>query len=74
VRRYPGSGREPELLFALGETYLHMGDASRAKGTFQRVIAEYPAAQQARRSELYLDFIHRRFGDNPPAKPVPAHG
>ena len=29
LRRYPGSGREPELLFALGETYLKMGDPAR---------------------------------------------
>jgi len=72
VRRYPGSGREAELLFALGETYLHMGDPQRAKGTFQRVIAEYPHAQQARRSELYLDFIHKRFGDNPAPAPASA--
>jgi outer membrane protein assembly factor BamD len=73
IRRYPGSGREPELLFALGETYLQMGDPQRAKGTFQRVVGEFPNAQQARRSELYLEFIQRRFGDNPqpqaPANP-----
>jgi outer membrane protein assembly factor BamD len=75
VRRYPGSGREPELLFALGETYLHMGDPGRAKGTFQRVIAEYPTAQQARRSELYLQFIQKRFGDNPhQQQPASSHG
>src|SRR6476659_7902720 len=36
LKRYPGSGREPELLFTLGETYLHMNDPLRAKETFQR--------------------------------------
>jgi outer membrane protein assembly factor BamD len=65
VRRYPGSGREPELLLALGETYLHMNDPLRAKDTFGRVIAEYGEASQARRAELYLEFIRKRFGDNP---------
>jgi outer membrane protein assembly factor BamD len=85
VRRYPGSGREPELLFALGQTYLHMSDPLRAKESFQRVVAQYPTAQQARRSELYLEFIQRRFGDSPPPRPpetpgnakpasVPTHG
>jgi outer membrane protein assembly factor BamD len=78
LRRYPGSGREPELLFALGETYLHMGDAPRAKETFQRVINEYPSAQDARRSELYLEFIQRRYPNAPApradAPPVDAHG
>jgi outer membrane protein assembly factor BamD len=70
IKRYPGSGREPELLFALGETYLHMNDPLRAKETFQRVVEEYRSAQQARRAELYLDFIRRRYGDNPQPRPV----
>jgi len=86
IKRYPGSGREPELLFALGETYLHMGDPKRAKETFQRVVSDYGRADQARRSELYLEFIQRRYGDNPQPKPTatptptpnpgpaPAHG
>jgi outer membrane protein assembly factor BamD len=84
VKRYPGSGREPEILLALGETFLHMGDPLRAKQTFGRVVTEHAAAQQARRAELYLEFIQRRYGDNPqpratvPASPVPstvpAHG
>jgi outer membrane protein assembly factor BamD len=67
IRRYPGSGREPELLFALGQTYLQMGDALRSRDTFARVVSEFPAAPQARRSELYLQFIQKRYGDNPPA-------
>ena len=44
IRRYPGSGREPELLFSLGETYLQMCDPQRAKETFARVVSEYGAA------------------------------
>jgi outer membrane protein assembly factor BamD len=63
LRRYPGSGREPELLFALGETYLHLKDPPRAKETFQRIVAEYPRAQDARRAELYLEFIAKRYPD-----------
>jgi outer membrane protein assembly factor BamD len=84
IKRYPGSGREPELLFALGETYLKMTDPLRAKETFQRVIGEYSGAPQARRSQLYLEFIQRRYGDNPQPRaptapaptpaPPPAHG
>jgi outer membrane protein assembly factor BamD len=66
IHRYPGSGREPELLLALGETYLQMGDVVQARDTFQRVIAEFPRAGQARRGELYLDFIRQRYGDHPP--------
>ncbi|HEY2731101.1 MAG TPA: outer membrane protein assembly factor BamD [Polyangia bacterium] len=84
LRRYPGSGREPELLTALGETYLKLGDPLRAKETFQRVLTEYSAAEDARRAALYLQFIAKRYGDNPkplapraePSSAVPAdaHG
>jgi outer membrane protein assembly factor BamD len=79
IKHYPGSGREPELLYSLGETYLHMDDPLRAKETFARVVAEYGEAPQARRSELYLEYITRRFGPNPQPKPIPdpsstAHG
>ena len=84
IKRYPGSGREPELLYSLGETYLHMCEPQRAKETFARVVAEYGSAPQARRSELYLEYIAQRYGPNraarrrrprrpsPPARP-PSH-
>ena len=71
IRRYPGSGREPELLLALGETYLQMGDTARARDTFERVVREYRDAGQARRSQLYLDFIRRRSG-GAPSTPSPS--
>ena len=71
IRRYPGSGREPELLFSLGETYLHMCDPQRAKETFARVVAEYGTAPQARRSELYLEYIAQRYGAEPRCKTPP---
>jgi outer membrane protein assembly factor BamD len=76
IKRYPGSGREPELLFALGQTYLQMGDPLRSKDSFTRVVSDFPGAPQARRSELYLEFIQKRFGENPqahrPDAPLPA--
>jgi outer membrane protein assembly factor BamD len=78
LRRYPGSGRDPELLLALGETYLRMGDPRRAKETFKRVVDEFPSAPDARRSALYLEFIAKRFGEDPPsltpATPAPTAG
>jgi outer membrane protein assembly factor BamD len=74
IRRYPGSGREPELLLTLGQTYLHMGDRDRARDTFERVVREYRGAEQARRSELYLEFMRKRYGDRPSDSPRPGHG
>ena len=71
IKRYPGSGREPELLYSLGETYLHMCEPLRAKETFQRVVAEYANAPQARRSELYLEHITQRYGAEPRCKTAP---
>jgi outer membrane protein assembly factor BamD len=70
IQRYPGSGREPELLTSLGETYLHMNDPLRAKETFTRVVAEYYDAPEARRAELYLEYIARRYGPQPVPRPI----
>jgi outer membrane protein assembly factor BamD len=70
IHRYPGSGREPELLTSLGETYLHMNDPLRAKETFTRVVSDYHDAPEARRAELYLEYIARRYGAQPAPRPV----
>jgi outer membrane protein assembly factor BamD len=80
LRRYPGSGREPELLYTLGETFLKMatgieaanpaGDRQRARETFQRIVDEYGQSEDARRAALYLQFIKQRYGEAP--KPRPA--
>jgi outer membrane protein assembly factor BamD len=72
LRRYPDSGREPELLLALGETHLQMGHAQQAKTNFQKIVSAYNSTHQARRAELFLDFIRRRFGESP--KDGPPHG
>jgi outer membrane protein assembly factor BamD len=65
LRRYPDSGREPELLLALGETQLQMGQAAKAKGNFQKIVGTYASTNQAKRAELFLEFIRKRFGDDP---------
>jgi outer membrane protein assembly factor BamD len=65
LRRYPDSGREAELLLALGETHLQMGQALQAKQAFQKILGSYGQTHQARRAELFLEFIKRRYGDAP---------
>ncbi len=72
IKRYPGSGREPELLTSLGETYLHMNDPLRAKETFARVVTEYHDAREARRAELYLEYIAQHYGSQPTPRQVAA--
>jgi outer membrane protein assembly factor BamD len=74
LRRFPNSGREPDLLVALGETHLQMGNALSAKGAFQRAVAEFKGTHQAKRAELFLDFIRRRFGESPKDKEKSPHG
>jgi outer membrane protein assembly factor BamD len=73
LRLYPDSGREPELLVALGETHLRMGQPVEAKQAFEKVVADYSATNQAKRAELFLDFIRRRYGESPQDK-APPHG
>jgi outer membrane protein assembly factor BamD len=65
LRRYPESGREAELLLVLGQTHLEMGNPASARATFERVVKEYGSATQAKRAELYLEFIRDRFGPSP---------
>ena len=65
LRRYPDSGQEGELMLTLGETHLEMGQPARAKQVFERVRAQYGNALQAKRAELFLDFIRQRFGEHP---------
>jgi outer membrane protein assembly factor BamD len=72
LRRYPGSGREAELLLALGETHLQMGQAAQAKESFDKIVASYKDTHQAKRAELFLEFIKRRYGEAP--KDTPTHG
>ncbi|MCG5056185.1 MAG: outer membrane protein assembly factor BamD [Myxococcales bacterium] len=72
IERFPDSGREAELLLTLGETHLEMGNAGSAKQTFEKVKEEYEGEPQARRADVYLDFIRRRFGEAPRDKPKPS--
>ena len=72
LRRYPDSGREAELLLVLGQTHLELGNALRARQTFERVVKEFGANLEARRAQLFLDFIRQKHGDNP--KDADAHG
>jgi outer membrane protein assembly factor BamD len=65
LKRYPDSGREGELMLALGETHLKMGNPASARQVFLRVVKELGNALEIKRAELFLDFIRERFGENP---------
>jgi outer membrane protein assembly factor BamD len=70
LKRYPDSGQEGELMIALGETNLELGNPARAKQVFERVVSDFGDDLQKKRAALFLDFIKRRFGDNPVDKPA----
>lgn len=65
IEKYPDSEREAELLLTLGETHLEMGNAGSAKATFEKVREAYKGEAQARRAEVYLNYIRGRYGNAP---------
>jgi outer membrane protein assembly factor BamD len=42
IRKYPGSGLEPEAIVLLGETYLKMKKNKEARDAFERLLVTYP--------------------------------
>lgn len=71
LKHYPDSGREGELMLTLGETHLEMGNPASAKEVFLRVVNGVGSPLEAKRAELFLSFIHQRFGENPVDKVAP---
>ena len=71
IKRYPGSGREPELLFSLGETYLQMGDPQRAKDSSRASSASTAARRRRAGRSSISSSSHKRYGANPRRKPPP---
>lgn len=69
LRRYPDSGRDAELLLALGETHLEMGNPAKARQVFERVVEQHAATPEVKRAELFLAYIKRRFGARPEDRP-----
>ncbi len=74
LNRYPGSGRDAELLLTLGETQLDMGNPASAKQVFERVVRDYAASVEMKRAELFLAYIKRRYGDVPQDQAKPPQG
>lgn len=72
LRDYKGAQREPEALLLLGRTYLQMKDPGHAKGTFQKLVAEFSTDFRAEKAKLYLAQIKKQYGDVeiPPPPPV----
>jgi outer membrane protein assembly factor BamD len=70
LRKYPESGRDADLLLALGETQLEMGQPAKAKGSFLRVMNDFDDELAKKRAMMFLSFIESRYGVSPMDKPA----
>jgi TolA-binding protein len=58
VTRYPKSDKAPAALWAQAQMQMNAGDASAAKGTFSKLIKDYPASAEASRAKKKLAEIN----------------
>jgi outer membrane protein assembly factor BamD len=54
LNSYNGSGLEPELLVLLGETYLKMHQAEKARNTFSLVLTQFPSSPFSNAAKNFL--------------------
>jgi len=74
IKDYPGADREPETLLLLGKTYLKMEKPARAREIFAKLATDHPSDFRAGKAKLYIEFIDKRWGQNPPADASAANG
>lgn len=60
VKEYPGAQREPETLLLLGQTYLKMEKAERAREVFEKLVSDHPDDYRAEKARLYIQFIDKQ--------------
>lgn len=56
---YPEAHDEGDVVLLLGKTYLQLKDATKARQTFAQLVRDKPGDPQARKAQLYLDFMKR---------------
>jgi TolA-binding protein len=54
VSRYPKSDKAPAALWEQAQLQLRAGDSSAARGTFSRLVKDYPASAEASRAKKKL--------------------
>jgi outer membrane protein assembly factor BamD len=62
IKDYPGAQREPEIMLLLGRTYLKMEKPAEARATFVKLAAQHPEDFRAKKAQLFIDFIDKRYG------------
>ena len=69
--RYPGIGRDAEVLFLLGVTYLRVDEIELARNTFAELQIQHPGHHHGKQARLYLDYITDNFGAADPQRMRP---
>jgi TolA-binding protein len=59
AERYPASALRPSALFEAGESWMQAGRAAEALDTFERMLADYPAEQNACTARYYRGTIFK---------------
>jgi outer membrane protein assembly factor BamD len=54
MQEYPGSAREPEVLWELADMYVKLSERFKAQKTLQTLIVKYPASKQSGKAEKLL--------------------
>lgn len=69
--RYKGIGKDAEVLFLLGRTYLRIKEVELARTTFSELQARHPKHHHGKQATIYLDYIRERFGAADPNRKRP---
>lgn len=69
VDEYPSSQRREEALFQLGQAYAKAGDQAKARLSYERLIADYPAGSWAGKAQTELAALA---ATEPGAAPAPS--
>jgi len=69
--RFSGVGRDADVLFLLGLTYLRMEEVELARTTFSELNAQHPEHHHGKQARVYLAYIRNTYGPADPARPRP---
>lgn len=69
--RFSGVGRNAEVLFMLGLTYLRMEEVELARSSFSELHTKHPAHHHGKQARIYLEHIRKEYGPADPARPRP---
>ena len=69
--RYAGIGKDADVLFLLGVTYLRMEEIELARSTFNELQSQHPKHHHGKQARLYLKYIYDEFGPADPSRARP---